>query len=53
VIVLDGSLYVTTPSHADELRKEAPAAVHGEDPLWPDWRRLPRHGSGKKQDGEE
>jgi hypothetical protein len=53
-IVLDGILYVTTPSHADDLRKDAPAAVNGEDPLWPDWRRLPRQSPDrKKQDGVE
>jgi hypothetical protein len=54
VLILDGILYVTTSSHADDLRKEAPAAADDEDSLWPDWRRLPQQGAGgKKQDGVE
>jgi hypothetical protein len=54
VIVLDGILYVTTPSHADDLRKDGPTAANGEDPLWPDWRRLPQQSpGGKKQDRVE
>jgi hypothetical protein len=41
-VVLDGMLYVTTPEHAAKLRKETQAIIDGEDPLWPDLRRLPR-----------
>jgi hypothetical protein len=40
IVALDGMLYVTTPVHAEELRKEAQRFAAEEDPLWPDWRSL-------------
>jgi hypothetical protein len=50
-VVLDGMLYVTTPEHAAELRKETQAINDGQDPLWPDLRGLPRIKSQAAGDG--
>jgi hypothetical protein len=35
IVVLEGILYVTTPAHADVLRKEKLQRQNHQDPLWP------------------